>query len=226
MGLPLLRERTVSDMESFRRSWETLCSRLGVKPRQFALLLAVMVVAVGGLLVKGMVGPRKPATTTRARSTPAKGGALAGSKVVAAKPAGKSVRSAAVSGPSPSGRQVADMPVITLAMETAVARDPFRGWDVPVQTPAQQVPAVTSNVLGEPGVLPDMPLRAVVKGEMAVFGAQTVRVGDAVGLPDGTFARVQSIADRSVRVQWQGKVIDVQLGAVASAREGKAGGFR
>ena len=217
-------------MESFRRSWETLCSRLGVKPRQFAVLLAVMVVAVGGLLVKGMVGPRKPATVTtaqsKAKATKGPSTAPAAPRTAVAKPAGKGVRKAAAGDASPSRRSLTDMPVITLAMETSVARDPFRGWDVPVTVPTQVVPASMPSSLGEPGVLPDMPLRAVVSGEMAVFGAQTVRVGDAVGLPDGSFARVQSIADRSVRVHWQGKTVHVQLGAVASPREGKSGGFR
>jgi len=220
----------VSDVDSFRRSWQTLCSRLGVKPRPFAVLLAVMVLVVGGLLVRGMAGPRAPATVTtvRAKATPAKGAATAStaSNAVAAKSPGKGARAAAAGDAGPSRRNPADMPVITLAMETSVARDPFLSWDVPVTTPSPAVSAPMSTARGEPGVLPDMPLRAVVKGEMAVFGAQTVRVGDAVGLPDGSFARVQAIADRSVCVQWQGRTIDVQLGAVASPRESKAGGFR
>jgi hypothetical protein len=217
-------------MDAFQRSWEMLCSRLGVKPRQFAVLLAVMVVAVGGLIVKGMAGPRKPSTVTTARNkakaTKGASTAPATSRTAVVKPAGKGVRKAATGDASPSGRSLTDMPVITLAMETSVARDPFRGWDMPVTTLAPEVSAPRSTAPGEPGVLPDVPLRAVVKGEMAVFGAQTVRVGDAVGLPDGSFARVQAIADRSVCVQWQGRTIDVQLGAVASSKEGKAGGFR
>ena len=41
--------------------WESACARLGVKPRQFAVLLAVTAVAVGALGVKGALkGNRAP----------------------------------------------------------------------------------------------------------------------------------------------------------------------
>ena len=37
--------------------WESACARLGVKPRQFAVLLAVTVVAVAALAAKSALRP-------------------------------------------------------------------------------------------------------------------------------------------------------------------------
>ena len=60
-------------MADFSKSWKELCGRLGVQPKQFATLLAVMVVAVGGLGIKTMAGgPRKAAAASPARAKPAK----------------------------------------------------------------------------------------------------------------------------------------------------------
>ncbi|NBV64351.1 MAG: hypothetical protein EBR71_07780, partial [Planctomycetes bacterium] len=45
-------------MPAWQRQWNDVCQRLGVQPRQFAILLAVLALGVGGLLVKSAFGPR------------------------------------------------------------------------------------------------------------------------------------------------------------------------
>ena len=45
-------------MPAWQRQWNDVCQRLGVQPRQFAILLAVLALGVGGLVAKSAFGPR------------------------------------------------------------------------------------------------------------------------------------------------------------------------
>lgn len=56
-------------MSAIQSAWADACSRLGVNPRQFALLGGVMVAAVG-LLVFKVAGPATPAKAAAARPAP------------------------------------------------------------------------------------------------------------------------------------------------------------
>ncbi|MFM7808005.1 MAG: hypothetical protein ACKPEA_08765, partial [Planctomycetota bacterium] len=62
-------------------------------------------------------------------------------------------------------------------------------------------------------------------GELAVFGDQTVRKGQSVLVGDEGHARILEIGDRTVTVDFDGRMLEVALGA--AERPGKpAGGFR
>ena len=201
------------------KAWKDLCGRLGVQPKQFATLLAVMLVAVGGLGVKMVAGgPRKAAAASTARARPPK---AAPALAAAAKQAREGT------GESPSTqRKPASRRVIEVTMDRDPARDPFRPWGLPeAAVPAVQ-PAVRASASSAPGYLPGVVLKAVVSGELAVFGDQTVRVGDAVALPDGTFARVVEIRARTVTVDWNGRPLDVNFGSAPQPKNPAPGGFR
>lgn len=209
-------------MPAWKRQWHDLCQRLGVQPKQFAALLAVLAVGVGGLVVKGAVGTRSAsasATTRRKEAPVAAAGNAAASQ--AKQSAAKTATRAATKADASGARHVVEM-----KFERTVSRDPFKPWNAPAAV-TESVPAkalVRSEAT--PGVLPGLPLKAVVRGELAVFGDQTVRVGDAVGLPDGTFARIRVIGDRTVTVDHDGQMIDVQFGAGIAGKAPIAGGFR
>jgi hypothetical protein len=209
----------VADMADFSKSWKELCGRLGVQPKQFATLLTVMVVAVGGLGIKMVAGgPRKAAAASTARAKPAK---------AAPTSAPASTQARVVTGEAQSApRKSASRRVIEVTMDRDPARDPFRPWGLPEATaPAVQATAPVSTVAA-PGYLPGVVLKAVVPGELAVFGDQTVRQGDAVALPDGTFARVTAIRSRTVTVDWNGRPLDVNFGAAPQPKNPAPGGFR
>ncbi len=197
--------------------WQSLCERLGVQPKQFATLLVVMTVAVGGLGIKYAFAPRsasanapasakKKATRTAPVATPAK--AAAKTPVAATEAAIRSRET-------------------VMTFERSPARDPFKAWDVPEAEPAKSLLSVPVVVETKgPGLLPGIVLKAVVRGELAVFGDQTVRVGDAISLPDGSFASVRAIADRSVTVEFGGREITVGFGALVQPKAPTSGGFR
>ena len=209
-------------MPAWKRQWHDVCQRLGVQPKQFAALLAVLVVGVGALVVKGAFGTRSAsaAATTRRKEVPV--AAVTSAQASQTKqPAAKSATKSATKTDASGARHVVEM-----KFERTVSRDPFKPWNAPAPV-TETVPAkalVRSEAT--PGVLPGLPLKAVVRGELAVFGDQTVRVGDAVGLPDGTFARIRVIGDRTVTVDHDGQMIDVQFGAGVAGKAPTAGGFR
>ncbi len=202
-------------MSDLKTGWNALCSRMGVKPKQFGALLAVLVVSVGGLGLKAMTGPRKAGAAVPAAPAP---------RVDAgAKPTAKAANGTRTA-PSAAGARR----VIECSMERVPARDPFRAWGLPEPVAPAAAPVARPTGDAEPGLLPGLPLRAVLRGELAVFGDQTVRPGDSISLPDGSFARVRVIGDRSVTVDWGGRGIDVMFGG-GTAAPGKApaaGGFK
>jgi hypothetical protein len=197
-----------------QRQWNDLCVRLGVQPKQFGGLLVVLVVATTVLVAKFSMTPGKATAGTPAAARQA-------STKAQPKPAAKGSAKAEV---KPVKRTVVKADLVQVS-----DRDPFHLWMVPEPTPAPvaAAPAAPSSVASAPGVLPGLPLKAVVRGELAVFGDQTARVGDAVGLPDGTFAEIKAIGDRVVTVAWDGRTFDVRFGGSGPERRAPAaGGFR
>ena len=197
--------------------WKRLCERLGVQPKQFATLLAVLTVAVGGLGIKFAAGgPRKAAASTTARAkTPAP-----------AKEASKAPKAGASAGTSKKSAAPANRRVVEVEFDRDPSRDPFRPWGVPAATEAGPARVAAAPSSTEPGYLPGLTLKAVVPGELAVFGDQTVRAGDAVALPDGSFARVTGIRARTVTVDWNGRSLDVTFGSAPQPKTAAPGGFR
>jgi hypothetical protein len=202
-------------MPAWQRQWNDVCQRMGVQPRQFAILLAVLALGVGGLLVKSAFGPR----AASASAAPIRKAPEAPAPVAKAETAIAS-NAATKQEPGTSRR------VVEMAFERAPSRDPFKPWNAPAPVNETAPAKALVRLDATPGVLPGLPLKAVVRGELAVFGDQTVRVGDAVGLPDGTFARIKAIGDRTVTVDHDGQLIDVQFGAGIAGKAPAAGGFR
>ena len=204
-------------MSDLKSKWHATCARLGVKPKQFGALMAVLVVSVGGLGLKAMTGPRKAAAAVSAA-------APAAPQAKAAPRAEISGKNGAKAAPNAPGARRA----IECSLERVPARDPFRAWGLP-EPVAATAPVARPVTDAEPGLLPGLPLRAVLRGELAVFGDQTVRPGDSISLPDGSFARVRAIGDRSVTVEWSGRNVDVMFGggnAPAGGKAPSAGGFK
>lgn len=210
-------------MPAWTKQWNQLCVRLGVQPKQFATLLAVMVLGVGALVVKSAFGPRSASAATTARRGPDASAPRTGTDASAQPAAARTTKTSTKTAPT---GDAAVRRLVEMRFERSASRDPFKPWNepAPAAVPVAAKALVRSDAT--PGVLPGLPLKAVVRGELAVFGDQTVRVGDAVALPDGTFARIRQIGDRSVTVDIDGRVVDVQFGASTGGKAPAPGGFR
>lgn len=197
---------------TMQRQWNELCARMGVQPKQFGALLAVLAVAVTVLGAKFAFRP---------------GAASAAS---ASAPQVEGTTKAPPAAPTPVVNVTAapsKRTIVKADLALACERDPFHMWMLPEPAPVAAAPVAAAPTASTPGALPGLPLKAVVRGELAVFGDQTARAGDAVALPDGSFAEVKSIGDRVVTVVWDGRTFDVRFGGSGSpSRAPAAGGFK
>ncbi len=200
-------------MNAFVKQWNLLSARLGVKPRQFAILSGVLSVAVFALGLRFAPRPvqKIPQTVAANSSTQTSTNQIPSSDI-------RSTTASFVSADSQPTPQMIEM-----TFDKFFIRDPFRAFGAPkVETVKNSLILVAAQTK-TPGLLPGLMLKAVIRGELAVFGDQTVRVGDALALPDGTFASVRAIADRSVTVDYDNRVIEVFFGASAQSKPAASG---
>jgi hypothetical protein len=183
--------------------WQQLCDRLGVKPKQFATLIAVATVSVGAVAAKSMLKPAKAAASVA---------------VVAAAPA--------------AAPRIVDAPRarMELTLETRPARDPFRPFFMVAEAaPAQgSTGGTASNVTGNAPAPSGLLLRAIIAGEYAVIGEETVGVGDELVDGEGRRFTVEEIQERRVVLREGGRRAEIGYARIAakgaSAPAGAKGG--
>lgn len=200
-------------MNAFVKQWNLLSARLGVKPRQFAILSGVLSVAVFALGLRFAPRPAQkiPQTVAVNSSTQMSTNQIPSSDI----------RSTTVSFAGADSQPTPQM--IEMTFDRSPTRDPFKAFGAPEVEQAKTSFTPTVPQTKTPGMLPGLMLKAVIRGELAVFGDQTVRIGDALALPDGTFASVRAIADRSVTVDYDNRVIEVCFGASAQSKPTASG---
>lgn len=183
--------------------WQQLCDRLGVKPKQFATLIAVATVSVGAVAAKSMLKPAKAAA------------------------------SVAVVAPAPAAApRIVDAPRarMELTLETRPARDPFRPFFMVADAaPAQgSTGGTASNVNGNAPAPSGLLLRAIIAGEYAVIGEETVGVGDELVDVEGRRFTVEEIQERRVVLREGGRRAEIGYARIAakgaSAPAGAKGG--
>ena len=203
-------------MNSLQLQWNLLSEKLGVKPKQFAVLLGVLAIAVVGLGLK--FAPRVSQVLPQASiEIPSTNTAI--NQNQNSEPRVSAVSLAGV-------ETSANAQIIEMTLDSTPSRDPFRAVGAPEveATKVAYTPVVAPTKT--PGLLPGMVLKAVIRGELAVFGDQTVRIGDAIALPDGTFASVRAIADRSVTVEYDSRMIEVCFGAASQTKTNSPEGLK
>jgi hypothetical protein len=195
---------------TMQRRWADLCARLGVKPRQFATLVAISAVAVGALGLKSVLKPSKAraAAATAAAVTPAKAGAP---------------EQAAAEGAARQERRG----VVELVLESRPARDPFRPFflsaDATPEQMAAQGPAPAAAAVAAAPAPTGLSLRAIIAGEYAVIGEQTVGVGDEVTDGEGRRFTVAEIHERRVVLREGGRRAELGYAVPGAARGAQKG---
>ena len=200
-------------MNAVVRQWNLLSARLGVKPRQFAILSGVLSVAVFGLGLRFAPRPAQKIPQTVAVNSSAQ---MSTNQI-----SSSDIRSTTVSFAGADSQPTPQ--IIEMTFDRSPTRDPFKAFGAPEVEPVKTSFTPVAAQTKTPGLLPGLMLKAVIRGELAVFGDQTVRIGDALALPDGTFASVRAIADRSVTVDYDNRVIEVCFGASAQSKPAASG---
>ncbi len=189
---------------ALKARWEETCSRLGVKPKQFGILIAVCAVAVGALGAKTFIKPR------------AAGAAVA--KAPAAAPAPAALPAASASAGTPEAAPPGSTRTIQLTLETRPARDPFRPFFLVAAPAAAPGPAGASAATTTAAPAPKgLVLKAIVAGELAVINDETLGVGDEILDPDGKAFVVEEIQERRVVLREGGR--RAELGYAANSKK-------
>ena len=184
---------------TFTRRWTAACERLGVQPKQFAVLVGATVLAIGALVARSAFTAGKRGSAPRTATAMA---ATAGSAAAA-----------------PTAH-VRPTTTVRCALQPRPARDPFRTF---VQLPGA---ASGDGPAGMPlGAAPaGLVLRAVIAGELAVIGEHTVGIGGTVADSQGAEWTVESIRERAVVLSDGAR--RAQLGYVAAPRAARPSGAR
>ena len=190
------------------KRWTEACERLGVQPKQFAVLVGATVLAIGALVARSAFTPGKRGSAPRAATAAA---AVAGS----------------AAGATPAAH-VRPATTVRCALQSRPARDPFRPFFLAADAapehsaPGQPAAPVVAAVAPAPTGLS---LRAIIAGEYAVIGDQTVGVGDEVTDGEGRRFTVEEIHERRVVLREGGRRTELGY-ALPGAARGAAKGVR
>lgn len=183
--------------------WDSACARLGVKPRQFAVLLSVTAVAVAALAARTALRPARAAKAPQAAPAPA-------------------------AAEAPERAPAAErLPVVELALESQPARDPFRPFFLLADAAPDAAPRADGSqgaVAAAAAAPSGLSLRAAIAGELAVVGEQTVGIGDELVDDSGRRFTVEEIHER--RVVLREGVRRTELGYARAASKAAAKGGR
>jgi hypothetical protein len=157
-------------------------------------------------------------------------GAVAAKSMLKPAKAGASV--AVVAAAPAAAPRIVDAPRarMELTLETRPARDPFRPFFMVAEAaPAQgSTGGTASNVTGNAPAPSGLLLRAIIAGEYAVIGEETVGVGDELVDGEGRRFTVEEIQERRVVLREGGRRAEIGYARIAakgaSAPAGAKGG--
>jgi hypothetical protein len=192
--------------------WNEVCERLGVKPKQFAVLVGATAIAVGALGTKSIINSKR---TPRARPA------------AATDAAPQDPQADGVDGPQPGGTWSTGggprTATVRCELQVRPARDPFKPFFL-----VQESASAESGSGAAPGS-PSSPtaaapaglsLRAVIAGEYAVVGEDTVGVGGTAVDADGVSWTVEEIHERHVIVSDGARRAQLGYGQARAASKG------
>jgi len=187
-------------------AYAQLCARLGVEPKQLAVLLSVAGGAVALLGGKMLLSGPTSATAAAAGDAVVGDAATLGDGAPATAPM--------TANEPPAGAMAADrsseMSKTFVRLDSAPRRDPFRPFIERQKAPQRTVSDAPPE---EALVAPDMSvyaLRATMDDEWVVINGQTLRIGDTVGLAtDGTPIKLRAVGHRSATLEWRNKSFEI-----------------
>lgn len=178
--------------------WNELCNRLGVKPKQFGFLIAATALTVAALGAKTVFKPARASAEAAIPMDPA-----------------ASINSV----PAIAARQR-----VELVLESRPVRDPFRPFFINVNAVPSTAPSA-GVAIGAPAPA-GLYLRAIIAGEFAVIGEDTVAVGDEVTDNEGHHFVIEEIQERRVVLREGGRRAELGYASAGRASEKSTKGAR
>lgn len=185
-------------MDRLASCWIALCARLGVKPRQFAMLCGAMALAVAIVPIKSALKPA-PASASPAAA--------------AAGPATAPASAAASSAPSAARPAIS---VASIPDELLAPAPEFKLAHLPLRNPFMSL-APTAPGAAHPGAaMPapaDIRLQATMDDDYAIINGRTLLRGQSmVDSKTGRSWTLVEVASRRVRLSCDGVTYEARIG--------------
>lgn len=195
-----------------RSPFAQLCERLGVQPKQFAILLAVAGGSILLLTGKWLLTPRgagaSPAPSAGETAPPAPAPAAAPS-AAAPSPVDDAPHDDESRGERERARESDE---IVLALDTTPRRDPFQPFVERASVDAEGLVEAAPGAGLTREDLEVFQLRATMDGAWVVINGQTLKQGETVGLaPDGAPITLRAVGHRTATLEWRGKTFEIEF---------------
>ncbi len=178
-----------------KAQWNALCARLGVKPRQFAMLCGAMALVVVAVPLKSALTPARAAA--------------------AAAPMAKAASSA--SAPAKAAPAVHGAVSVASIPEDLLAPAPeFNLAHLPLRNPFMSLASAAPGVANPASAMPapaDIRLQATMDDDYAIINGRTVMRGQS--MTDGKTGRMWTlveVASRRVRLSCDGVIYEARIG--------------
>ena len=179
--------------------WNTLCARLGVKPRQFAMLCGAMALVVAIVPLKSALKPARASAEPGAAASAAMPGATAVAAI------------ASPASPARPALSVASIPedLLAPAPEFNLAHLPLRN---PFMSLAASAPGAAHPASAMPAPA-DIVLQATMDSDYAIINGRTLLRGQSVtDSKTGRSWTLVEVASRRVRLSCDGVVYEARIG--------------
>ena len=184
---------------TLKTHWNDLCARLGVKPKQFAMLCGAMALVVAIVPLKSALKPARASAAPAAAASAAMPGATAVAAI------------ASPASPARPALSVASIPedLLAPAPEFNLAHLPLRN---PFMSLAASAPGAAHPASAMPAPA-DIVLQATMDSDYAIINGRTLLRGQSVtDSKTGRSWTLVEVASRRVRLSCDGVVYEARIG--------------
>jgi hypothetical protein len=202
-------------LANLKSHWNALCVRLGVKPKQFAMLCGAMTLAIAVVPIKSAL---KPARASAAPTAAAAAVQPSASATAASSASPGSAANSSFTG-SRSSAASAARPTLSAASIPAELLEPapeFNLAHLPLRNPFMSLAPATPGAANPGSAMPapaDIRLQATMDSDYAIINGRTLLRGQS--MVDGKTGRswtLIEVASRRVRLSCDGVMYEARIG--------------
>lgn len=200
-------------LANLKSHWNALCVRLGVKPKQFAMLCGVMTLAIAVVPIKSALKP------ARASAAPTASAAAVQPSASAAAPSAAPGSAASSTAGARSSSAPAARPTLAAASIPAELLEPapeFNLAHLPLRNPFMSLAPAAPGAANPGSAMPapaDIRLQATMDSDYAIINGRTLLRGQSmVDSKTGRSWTLIEVASRRVRLSCDGVMYEARIG--------------
>lgn len=200
-------------LANLKSHWNALCVRLGVKPKQFAMLCGAMTLAIAVVPIKSALKP------SRASAAPTAAAAAVQPSASAAAPSAAPGSAASSTAGARSSSAPAARPTLAAASIPAELLEPaaeFNLAHLPLRNPFMSLAPAAPGAANPGSAMPapaDIRLQATMDSDYAIINGRTLLRGQSmVDSKTGRSWTLIEVASRRVRLSCDGVMYEARIG--------------